>query len=114
MSFAHALLTEDAVTLWLMGIHGRFPVKGGRWMRPDHETIYGLDETRWVQKASDLSDDEKADLVLQIVRWTIPDNWYWNHYFAKYPKMRKSTYLKDLGKAPEWVISERKKRNKMA
>ncbi len=110
-SLAHALLTEDALALWLMGVHGRGRVRGGRWMNPGHEHIYGLEETRWVQKNEQLSAEEKAEIVRQIVKWTIPENWYWQEFLQKYPKMKKSRHLKGLGKSPEWVKSERQRRN---
>jgi len=103
-SLGEALITEDALTLWLMARNYKSCVRGGRWMKDGHKNIYGFAETKRVLKDKSLSKKQVRDALIDIVRWTIPDHsWYWDDLFKNYPKMKKNKVFKGMGKVPKIV-----------
>lgn len=103
-TLGESLITEDALTLWLMVKYSKGSVRGGRWMKEGHKHIYGFKEAQKVIRDKSLTQEQVRQAFIDIIKWTIPDNsWYWDDMFKQFPKMKKGYAFKSLGKVPAIV-----------
>lgn len=93
-SLGESLITEDALTLWMMVKFGKDNVRGGRWLQERIKHIPELNEARKIV-ALHRSDTQKTkgELMVLVLKSGIKYSWYWRDILEKHPSIKEGQFF---------------------
>ena len=93
-SLGESLITEDALTLWMMVKYGKDNVRGGRWLKEGCKYIPELSNANDIMATERFSKREiKENLEILVFKSGMNSSWYWRDFLKKYPSIKKGKFF---------------------
>jgi predicted GIY-YIG superfamily endonuclease len=96
-SLGESLVTEDALTLWMMVKYGKDNVRGGRWLKENCNYIPELKVAGDIVARGDFTKQQiKESLEFLVFKSGVTSSWYWHDFLEKYPSIKQGVYFKGM------------------